>query len=127
MRGKRSHERVLTAVWLLAAMPVGFFGYLAFALAETEPDRRVGLVLVVSAGLAIVTGGLLMRRPRTAVLRGSLLVSFLWLAGAAWALATMDFAQDRLLLGGGPAAVAVITGAIAVARLRASGTGADDP
>jgi len=109
--------RSLPAVWLVAAIAVGILGYLAFAISDAAPDRRVGLVLVVLAGLAIVTGGLLLARPGTAVLRASVLVGALWLLGAAYAIVTFDFVGDRLLLGGLPAAVAVITATLAVRRL----------
>jgi hypothetical protein len=120
----RSGARVLPAVWLLAAVPVGFLGYLAFALSEARPERRVGLILFALAVLAILTSGLLWTRPRTAVVRWSLLVSLLWLAGAAYATVTMRFATDRLLLGGLPAVVAVITALLALKRLRDPSRGA---
>jgi peptidoglycan/LPS O-acetylase OafA/YrhL len=115
-----SRDRILAAVWLLAALPVGLLGYLAFAISEDAAERWVGFVLVALAGLAVLIGGLLWGRPRPSVVRGSLLVSFVWLGGAAFAALTMDFAGDRLLLGGLPAAVATVTATLASRRLRGS-------
>ena len=98
---------------------VGVLGYLAFAISEAASDRRVGLILVGLAAVAIVSCGLLLARPGAAVVRASLFVSLLWAVGAAVAMFTMDFRTDRLLLGGLPAAIAVITALLALQRLRA--------
>ena len=105
-------------MWLVAAIPVGILGYLAFAVSDAPSDRRVGLILVLLAGVAILTCGLLLARPGAAVVRASLFVSLLWSVGAAFAAGTIDFGRDRLLLGGLPAAVAVITALLALRRLR---------
>lgn len=111
-------KRALPVAWLVAAVAVGILGYLAFAISDAASDRRVGLILVVLAGIAILIAGLLLARPATAVVRASLVVSLLWSVGAGYAAATIDFGADRLLLAGVPAAVAAITALLALRRLR---------
>lgn len=120
-------RRALPAVWLVAAIPVGILGYLAFAISDAAPDRRVGLILVLLAGVAILTGGLLIARADIAVVRVSLFVSLLRAIGAAFATVIADLGSDRLLLGGPPAAVAVITAMLALRRLRNGKGGAATP
>lgn len=110
--------RALPAVWLAAAVPVGILGYVAFATSEIPAQRHAGLLLVVLAGFAVLAGCLLLARPGTAVLRASLAVSLLWSVGAVLATVAFDFGTDRLLLGGPPGAVAVITAMLALRRLR---------
>jgi hypothetical protein len=111
-------RRVLPGVWLVAAVPVGWLGFVVFAISETESSRRLGVILLGLAAVAVVTGGLLVVRPRDGVVRASLVVSLGWLAGAGYATATVGFATDRLLLGGSPAAVALITATLALKWLR---------
>ena len=115
---KRERPLALPAVWLVAALVVGVLGYLAFAISEAASARRVGLVLVALAVLAILTAASLLARPAVGPVRGSLVVSLLWLGGAAFAGAGMQFGTDRLLLGGLPAAVAGVTALLALRRLR---------
>jgi len=56
-------KRALPAVWLVAATPVGILGYLAIAISDAASDRRGGLIVVVLAGVGILTGGLSLARP----------------------------------------------------------------
>jgi len=71
-------KRALPAVWLVAATPVGILGYLAIAISDAASDRRGGLIVVVLAGVGILTGGLSLARPGLAVVRASLFASLLW-------------------------------------------------
>ena len=50
-------------MWLVAATPVGILGYLAIAISDAASDRRGGLIVVVLAGVGILTGGLSLARP----------------------------------------------------------------
>ena len=111
-------KRALPAVWLVAAIPVGILGYLAFAVSDAASDRRLGLIV---AGLARCRDP--HRRPVArsvglAVVRASLFASLLWALAAGFATVSVDSGSDRLLLGGLPAAVAVITGMLALQHLR---------
>jgi hypothetical protein len=111
--------RALPVVWLIGAVPLGVLGYVTFALSETSSDRRVGVVLTVLAGGGLLVGLLLALRPSDGLVRASLLVSLLWALGAVVAFVGMDFAQDRLLLAGLPAALALVSAALALRRLGA--------
>jgi hypothetical protein len=114
----RSVDRALTAVWLVAAVAVGAFGYLAFAISDAPAGRRTGIVLLLLAALAVLVGGLLLARPGPGVLRASLAASLVWLLGGIFAAASMEFTTDRLLLGGLPFAVALVTAALSQRALR---------
>lgn len=107
-------------VWLAAALAVGVLGYLAAAISDAAPDRRVGIVLMAIAAAAVVTAGLLVVGSGTGALLGSLLVSVSWLLAGAFAIATMRFTSDRIVLGALPAAIAVITALLALYGLRDS-------
>lgn len=109
--------RALPAVWVLGAIPVAVLGYLALALSETTSHRCVGLVLALLAVVGMLVGALLAARPTAGLVRVSLGVSLAWFLGAVLAFATMDFASDRLLLGGVPAAVAATTATLGLRRL----------
>jgi hypothetical protein len=125
--------RILGIAWIVAALPVGLFGTIMVGLSEDVVGAGAGIILIVLAGLALAVGTALRGVDPNRRIRASLAVSGLWVVGSLFTTLSMDFAADRWLAGGVPAAIGVLTAALALSAWRArspgrpSAVGAADP
>ncbi len=109
-----ARPRLLGIIWLIASLPVGFFGIVIIGLSGMT-EGTAGIVLVILAALAVLVGvALLIAKPNRRVLSASGALSVLWLFGSIFTTISFDFPEDRWLGGGLPAAVGLLTAVLAL-------------
>ena len=119
-RTDRSHRSTtgLGVAWLALGVPVGgLIGWLT-QMSDHDGDRQYGIFLLALAALSAAVGVLLVQRSRPWLVMASLALSAAWLVAAGIAWTIPDFTADKLWGAGLTGAVAVVTGALALARRR---------
>lgn len=112
-------EKVLAAVWILAALLVLFPALMLIAVSDNPADRIPGMILLgLNLGGLVVAASMFAFPGYPGTRLVSLLMSALWLVGAALIYPTQEFAADALWAAGAPALAALITGALALSLLR---------
>jgi hypothetical protein len=102
--------RILGIVWMIAALVVCLIAVPAAGLAQDVGDLSAGIGLIFLSGVAAIIGAvLLVADPDRRFRRASLAISVLWIVGSIFTILPSDFAVDRWVVGGIPAAIGVFT------------------
>jgi hypothetical protein len=107
--------RSAAVAWWLGAVGTGAAGWMLWAVSDRAGDDRTGLLLLALALGGVVAGGWLLAGAGRVVRRASLVLSAVWLAGAALVYPRLDFPADRLWASGLPALVALATAVLLAA------------
>jgi hypothetical protein len=110
--------RILGIVWTIAGALTGFLGIIVVGLSQDLVGGGAGFVLIILAGLGLTIGTASWGVDPNRRIRASLAVSGIWLLGSVLTTLSMDFAADRWLAGGLPAAIAVLTAVLALSAWR---------
>lgn len=112
-------EKVLAAVWILAALSILIPALMLIAVSDNPADRVPGMILLGLNLGGLVVAGSMFAFPGYRLARFvSLLMSAVWLVGAALIYPTQEFAADALWAAGVPALAALVTGGLALSLLR---------